>query len=82
MDWALHDAKNRLTALVEAAIAQGPQTITRRGRPVVAVLAIAQLERLQAGATTPNFIEHLLSLPLAEGFERSGLEPRPIDLDH
>jgi prevent-host-death family protein len=36
--WQLQDAKNRLSEVVETALTQGPQTITRRGKPVVVVV--------------------------------------------
>ena len=32
-DWPLHDAKNRFSAVVDAALAGSPQRVTRRGRP-------------------------------------------------
>ena len=55
-DWPLHDAKNRFSAVVDAALSGEPQRVTRRGRPAVVVLAVAEYERLcrfeQANAPT------------------------------
>ena len=45
-DWPVQDAKNRFSALVDAALAGAPQRVTRRGRPAVVVLAVDEYERL------------------------------------
>ena len=37
--WTLQDAKNRFSAVVEAALAGTPQEVTRRGKPAVVVVA-------------------------------------------
>jgi antitoxin Phd len=39
MTWNLAEAKNRLTAVVNLALTEGPQTITRRSDTVVLVSA-------------------------------------------
>ena len=44
--WALQDAKNRFSAVVNAAMAGTPQQVTRRGKPAVVVLAAEEYERL------------------------------------
>ena len=46
-DWPLQDAKNRLSAVVDAALAGDPQRVTRRGKPAVVVLAVDEYERLR-----------------------------------
>ena len=35
--WTLHEAKNKFSAVVEAALAGRPQEISRRGQPAVVV---------------------------------------------
>ena len=64
-EWSLHDASNRFCEVVNAALAGEPQIVTRRGIPVVMVLAVEDYDRLcQAEKTNaPTFIEHLLSIP-------------------
>ena len=37
MTWNLAEAKNRLTEVVNLALSEGPQTITRRGDTVVVI---------------------------------------------
>lgn len=44
--WALQDAKARLSELVRLAAEQEPQEITLRGEPAVVVLSRAEYDRL------------------------------------
>ena len=83
--WQLQDAKNRFSAVVDAALAGEPQEVTRRGKPVVVVVAIEEYQRLcQAErAEAPNFIEHLLAIPKGgpdDLFERIPLKPHDMEL--
>jgi antitoxin Phd len=63
--WSLQDAKNKFSAVVEAARRDGPQTVTKRGEPAVVVLAAEEYERLRQleKDKKPSFIEFLLSGP-------------------
>jgi antitoxin Phd len=45
MTWQLQEAKNRLSEVVDRALSEGPQTITRHGRPAVVVVAAEQYAR-------------------------------------
>ena len=45
-EWPLQDAKNKFSALVNAALAGEPQRVTRHGQPAVVVLATEEYERL------------------------------------
>lgn len=45
--WTLQDAKNRFSAVVEAAATGEPQKVTRRGKWVSVVLSAAEYERLK-----------------------------------
>ena len=83
-DWPLHDAKNRFSALVDAALSGAPQRVTRRGRPAVVVLAVEEYQRLcqaeKAGA--PMFIEHLLAIPKGgpdDLFDRAPMKLRDVE---
>ena len=83
--WQLQDAKNRFSAVVDAALNGEPQEVTRRGKPVVVVIAVDEYERLcQAEkAATPDFIEHLLAIPKGgpdDLYERIPLKPRDLEL--
>ena len=46
MTWQLQDAKQRFSRLVEQAVEEGPQVVTRRGEEVVVVLSIDEYRRL------------------------------------
>lgn len=84
VEWSLQDAKNRFSAVVNAALAGEPQAVTRRGVPAVVVLAVDDYERLcqaeKAGAST--FIEHLLDIPKdgpEDLFDRIPLKLRDVE---
>ncbi len=83
--WSLQDAKNRFSAVVEAALAGRPQLVTRRGKPATVVIAAADYERLKALEMLhqPSLAELLLALPQDdEAFEAAELEPRPWQAYH
>jgi len=44
--WQLQRAKNRLSELVDRALSQGPQMITRRGTETAVVLSVAEYRKL------------------------------------
>lgn len=82
-EWPLQDAKNKFSALVNAALAGEPQRVTRRGQPAVVVLASEEYERLCRAdrANAPSFVDLLLAIPQGgEDFERLSLPPRPLEL--
>lgn len=66
MTWNLAEAKNRLSEVVNLALREGPQTITRRNDAVVLISA----ERY-AELTGPrqSFKDFLLSGPSLEGLD-------------
>jgi antitoxin Phd len=80
--WSLQDAKNSFSAVVAAAIKGAPQTVTRRGKPAVVVLSIAEYHRLsrREAGEAPNFADHLLSMPQDDGsLQRGRIKPRNVD---
>ena len=82
-EWPLQDAKNKFSAVVDAALAGEPQRVTRRGQPAVVVLSAEEYERLcrLEMASAPSLGELLLEIPQDDGeFERLQLEPRTLDL--
>jgi prevent-host-death family protein len=79
----LQDAKNRFSAVVEAARRGRPQLVTKRGAPAVVVLAAEEYARLKAldEQRAPSFVDHLLAIPQDdEAFDRLEVEPRHIRL--
>jgi len=75
----LQDAKNRFSAVVDAAARGEPQKVTRRGKWVSVVLSAEDYQRLQRldVANAPSLSELLLQMPQDdEGFEPMPLTPR------
>ena len=82
-EWQLQDAKNRFSAVVDAALSGTPQHVTRRGRPAVVVLAVDEYERLCGldDTSAPTLARLLLDIPQDdEEFERMPLSPRQQEL--
>lgn len=61
--WQLQKAKAQFSELVEAALHEGPQTVTRRGENAVVVLSHREFVRLSQADTT---LEEALSGAPAE----------------
>lgn len=78
--WNLQDAKNRFSAVVDAAVAGHPQEVSRRGKPAVVVLCVEEYHRLlaEAGAHRESFADHLMAFPGGE-FERLSAQPREVE---
>ena len=47
-EWSLREATKNLSAVVEAALAGEPQSVSRRGKPAVVVLGVDEYERLRS----------------------------------
>ncbi len=77
--WSLQDAKNKFSAVVDAALEGTPQEVTRRGKPAVVVLSVSKYHRLLAEAQMArgSFAEHLLAFP--GEVERGEVEARSVD---
>ena len=82
-EWPLQDAKNKFSALVNAALAGEPQRVTRHGQPAVVVLAAEEYERLcrLERSQAPSLGALLLEVPQDDReFERLSIPARPLDL--
>jgi len=60
--WRLQDAKNRFSEVVNRALSEGPQVVTRRGEEVVVVVAREEYARLRK--SRPNLVEFFRESPL------------------
>jgi antitoxin Phd len=77
--WSLQDAKNKFSAVIDAAQKGKAQVVTRRGIPTAVVLSIEEFEKFQRfeAAQLPSFIDHLLSMPTDDSvFERINVQLR------
>lgn len=89
--WTLQDAKNKFSAVVDAAQKGEPQHVTKRGVEAVVVLSAEEYERLTKLDSKPakSFVEHILNFPklpddcqdLFDKREPMILEMRDIDFD-
>ncbi len=80
MEWKLAEAKNRFSELVNKALLEGPQMVTRRDDKVV---VISENEYQHLLGHKPNFIEFLLegNLDLDRvDFRRDKSTSRKVDL--
>jgi antitoxin Phd len=68
--WALQDAKNRFSEIVNQAVSDGPQTITRRGKETAVLVSIEDFQKLtQSQGSIVSF------------FQNSPLSGVKLDLD-
>jgi antitoxin Phd len=79
--WALQDAKNRFSEVVDAALRGQPQVVTRRGVETAVVISHDEYTRMTAvhAERRQSIAEYLLDGPTVDGgdaFERIKLRPR------
>ena len=80
--WQLQDAKSRFSELVERALANGAQIVTRRGRKTVVVLPFDEYERL--AKPSDSLTAFLLASPLSGSgltITRDKSTPRNIEIE-
>lgn len=77
--WTVQDAKNKFSAVVDAALAGTPQEVTRRGKPAVVILSADEYHRLLEGAVRAraSFADHLMAFPGGE-IPRMDATPRDV----
>lgn len=79
--WSVADAKSHLSEVIDRALHDGPQTITRRGRDAVVVVSAEEWARRTRRKGT--LLEFFQNSPLRGSgivIERIHDEPREIDL--
>jgi prevent-host-death family protein len=79
--WGLAEAKARFSEVVDRALLDGPQTITRKGREAVVVVSAAEWKRKVK--RKGNLAEFFAASPLRGSgvrIQRTKDGPRPIDL--
>lgn len=63
MIWQLQDAKSKFSQLVNRAIKDGPQIVTRHGQEVVVIVSMAEYQQMTQ--PKPSLLTLLLESPLA-----------------
>jgi prevent-host-death family protein len=80
--WQLQDAKSKFSEMVERALMNGVQIVTRRGRKTVVILPYEEYERLTKH--TDSLAQFLLASPLPGSdlaIERDKGTPRSIEIE-
>lgn len=78
--WQVQEAKTKLSEVIDRAISEGPQTITRHGKARAVVVSIDEYEAL--AKRRRNFVDFLLDGPRFDiDIERSKDLPRDIDFE-
>lgn len=67
--WQVQEAKNKFSEMLDAALEQGPQIITRHGEKTAIVLSYAQYRKMKLG-----------QMRLSEFFRKSPLVAAELDL--
>ena len=70
MTWALQDAKSRFSAVVNKTCKDGPQIVTRRGKPVAVLISYSDYSRIDP--TRKTAVDILLGGPTIDGAARVG----------
>jgi len=81
--WPLQKAKNEFSRVVDRALSEGPQTVTRHGKPVVVVSAIGAVRgRTSKRKASRALLALLRSCPvdLSRIVIRDRSAPRTVDL--
>ncbi len=78
--WQLHEAKNKLSGLIDAVLQGKPQCITRRNQDVVIVVSAEEYRQLKQPKKSLG--EFLLTMPQCDelGIERATARMRYIEL--
>jgi prevent-host-death family protein len=80
LDWQIQTAKARFSELVERTLREGPQIVTRRGKPVAVMVPVEQYRRLRTGGRS---LKALLAAAPLQGVKirRSRDRGRTVDFD-
>jgi antitoxin Phd len=68
--WQLQEAKNQLSRVVENALTEGAQVITRHGEAAVVVLSMAEYNKLRS--RRKSLVDILRSCPVPD------FQPKPL----
>jgi prevent-host-death family protein len=82
--WQLHEVKDHLSEVVDMAIQEGPQTVTRHGKEVAVIVGKAEFERRRRRhgpkGTLLTFLRGLSFRAAKLDLERTKDESRELEL--
>jgi antitoxin Phd len=64
--WQVQEAKNRFSEVIELAMTEGPQVVTRHGRAVVRIVSVSD-EGADSQPQDDGFAHFLLATPRVDG---------------
>ena len=76
--WQLQEAKNQFSTVVDKAIHEGAQTITRHGEPAVVILGVKEYQKLKPQKKLSELFRKFRGLDFE--IERSKERGRDIEL--
>jgi prevent-host-death family protein len=82
--WQVQEAKSRFSELIERAEKEGPQTITRHGKPSAVIISMSEYEAMKKRGAKPDLLDVLINRgPKFDDFEieRDKDMGRDIDLE-
>ncbi len=80
--WQLQDAKSKFSEMIDRALANGAQIVTRRGQKTVVIVPFDEYQRLTK--QSDSLAQFLLASPLAGSdltIERDKSTPRSIEIE-
>lgn len=80
--WQLQDAKSKFSEMIDRALANGVQIVTRRGQKTVAIVPFDEYQRLTK--QSDSLAQFFLASPLAGSdlaIERDKSTPRNIEIE-
>ena len=79
--WQLQEAKNRFSEVINKALGEGPQIVTRHGEEIVVILSKAEYKRLLKSRTgLLDFFRRSPLVGIELDLKRDQSLPREIDL--
>ncbi len=76
--WKLQDAKSQFSKVVEDALNEGPQYVTRRGEEAVVIISTQRYKNL---TSKTNFKDFLLSCPKIKDLELERQKDLPRNME-
>ena len=61
--WQVQEAKNRFSEVIDLAMSEGPQVVTRHGRAVVRIVSMTDTTSNAANSVSDGFADYLLTSP-------------------
>lgn len=78
MRWQVQEAKQKFSELVQRAVEEGPQVVTRHGEGVAVVVSVDEYRRLTGDK--PDFAKFLLAAPDLEALDLERAKDRPREV--